>query len=566
MKKHVCRMCDNPMPRYKNRNSLLRHFKIVHGIDTSALSLKKTRQEKFEENMQRRLKKITQTTKIETNTENVNFLEPHVAEQIDENIDLFPEKSNDNANLSLEESVSDHIEKSTEKNNTIVEHADLPSKSANNDYKNKHKKHKRSKSHKLLSKNGNIDLCENNSDEEYINMCVKSYKQKKKKLSEVDFNKKNKRCQKCKSFKDAKKFLFCDVCEDAYHSYCVDEMCDPFMCQTCNHMNLACNVIDAGKNLVEKTMCYLCKTKINNEKYKCEKCKNIFHSGCFNDYNKNTNICGACESKILKDKIFLKQYFEKCAKQPLNIYNSYTIEDEIKKKVDLYIAINKKILKIKKNKKFNTKLIIHEMDEKNIKKSRDSIFYSINAKGFTFCDDLVFSNKNCPPELNNALIECGIQEISDENKKIYHQFKEKSRIGIYAPLEVSYDAYQGFIVKALEEMQPNTILCEYAGDVALLRDSLFSDNDSIMDLIRTPDADVGLCILPQKFTNIGKFFSGINNSDPNAKANVCSHRLNIDGSVHIILVTNEKIKKNDILCYDYNGCGYYYPTDYFVSN
>ncbi len=77
-----------------------------------------------------------------------------------------------------------------------------------------------------------------------------------------------------------------------------------------------------------------------------------------------------------------------------------------------------------------------------------------------------------------------------------------------------------------------------------------------MDLIHSKISDVSLVIYPQKFGNLARFLSGINNEKKTNKQNVYSLRVNIDGSVHILLITKKKIKKGDILYYDYNAGGY----------
>ena len=125
---------------------------------------------------------------------------------------------------------------------------------------------------------------------------------------------------------------------------------------------------------------------------------------------------------------------------------------------------------------------------------------------------------------------------------------------------------QGFIVKAIEDIPVLTLLCEYSGEVHFSRKKLFDNNDSIMDLIRTPFSSTSLVIAPETRGNIARFLSGINNNDKNKKKqNVNSLRLDINGSVHVLLYAAKKIKKNEILYYDYNAGGYSgYPTENFI--
>ncbi len=46
---------------------------------------------------------------------------------------------------------------------------------------------------------------------------------------------------------------------------------------------------------------------------------------------------------------------------------------------------------------------------------------------------------------------------------------------------------------------------------------LFDRNDSIMELLDTGDSDTSLSIAPVKYSNIGRFFNSINNSNKESK-------------------------------------------------
>jgi hypothetical protein len=88
-----------------------------------------------------------------------------------------------------------------------------------------------------------------------------------------------------------------------------------------------------------------------------------------------------------------------------------------------------------------------------------------------------------------------------------------------------------------------------------------------MELIRTPSSSTSLVICPDKYGNLARFLSGINNAKEKSlkKQNICSIRLNIDGSVHVLLYACKNIKENEVLYYDYNAGGYNnYPTENFI--
>ena len=49
--------------------------------------------------------------------------------------------------------------------------------------------------------------------------------------------------------------------------------------------------------------------------------------------------------------------------------------------------------------------------------------------------------------------------------------------------------------------------------VDIARNQIFSKNDSIMDLLRTQRSSTSLVIYPEKFGNLARFLSGINNTN-----------------------------------------------------
>jgi len=75
---------------------------------------------------------------------------------------------------------------------------------------------------------------------------------------------------------------------------------------------------------------------------------------------------------------------------------------------------------------------------------KESLFRALYVKNITFNDDLCYTDKECPMELNNSMNEPGIQMISDYNKSIFYKFKERTRRGEYPPLEVINDEIQVF--------------------------------------------------------------------------------------------------------------------------
>ena len=77
---------------------------------------------------------------------------------------------------------------------------------------------------------------------------------------------------------------------------------------------------------------------------------------------------------------------------------------------------------------------------------------------------------------------------------------------------------QGFVVRAAADILELTLICEYVGEVDFARNHIFDKkNDSIMELLRTPRSSTSLVICPEKFGNIARFISGINNEKKNSK-------------------------------------------------
>ena len=83
---------------------------------------------------------------------------------------------------------------------------------------------------------------------------------------------------------------------------------------------------------------------------------------------------------------------------------------------------------------------------------------------------------------------------------------------------IEYDKLQGFYCTAATDIPDYTLLAEYIGEVK--PDSQYQDykqNDSVFELLQTGDPETSLNVVPDKFANIGRFFSGINNSVKGSK-------------------------------------------------
>jgi len=110
---------------------------------------------------------------------------------------------------------------------------------------------------------------------------------------------------------------------------------------------------------------------------------------------------------------------------------------------------------------------------------------------------------------------------------------------ILPPVIIKQDKSRGYVVYADEYIPALTIICEYLGQVVFTRNILFDNNDSIMELLRSPSSKHSLSIYPNKFANLAKFFSGINNDmDEEYKyntQNLSSIRVKIKDEIKVIL-------------------------------
>ena len=292
------------------------------------------------------------------------------------------------------------------------------------------------------------------------------------------------------------------------------------------------------------------------------------HTMKISDFFKSKKLIN--NKRYLEEKESKDNYLYKNSKIKNDNIEKNGLNSEKKREIQICVNINKAIKENQMPELCNVPIRLPRKMSKVIEeKSMKSLFRALEAKGIEFNDDLVYIDKDCPKEMNNSLLENSIQILNEQNKKKYYKFKEKSRKGIYAPVEVVDDPEQRFVVRALDEMVTNTLICEYTGEVSLARNRLFDENDSIMDLIHSSTSDISLVICPEKYGNLARFLSGINNKYKLLKKkknqNVYSLRVNIDGSVHILLLASKRIKKGEILYYDYNAGGYNtYNTENFV--
>eukprot|EP01017_Pseudomicrothorax_dubius_P011867 TRINITY_DN14569_c0_g1_i2.p1 TRINITY_DN14569_c0_g1~~TRINITY_DN14569_c0_g1_i2.p1 ORF type:complete len:510 (-),score=89.43 TRINITY_DN14569_c0_g1_i2:39-1568(-) len=409
-------------------------------------------------------------------------------------------------------------------------------------------------------------------------------------------------CEVCRVAERDDLLLLCDYCDDAYHSYCLKpplEELPPedseWVCPVCveakRRMEAEKNSGKKRQSILEEhfdglrrapeRICGSCNEMITTSERKelaekavnakrrlllrefCVRCSRHFHSTCFGGTNASSLICGECSSTIEKElptsEKTLKSFFSTSAKK------DKSSPGQSKDEVDSPKSGKRR----KKTMKDSVlRLPIPAKDPKRAEELQLSLARAMIAKGIVFDDDLCFPHHECPPEKNEAALEPSLQKMDSGTFAVFEKFKEMSRRGVYAPLEVVEDEKQGYIVRADARIPARTLIAEYVGEVDFARNHVFDDNDSIMDLLRTVQSSTSLVIIPKARANIARFLSGINNTDKKAKSerqNVRSVRFNVKGSVRVLLYAFKEIKKGEILYYDYNEGGFdEYPTQDFV--
>ena len=173
----------------------------------------------------------------------------------------------------------------------------------------------------------------------------------------------------------------------------------------------------------------------------------------------------------------------------------------------------------------------------------------MKSQGIKFNDDLIDQNN-----YNNKEVDYCYSELGEKSLEAYNKTKKYTRNCIYPPFIVEKHPIAGYYLRAIDEIPEFTLLCEYSGEVSRNYELHGSSNDSIFNLIETFSPYVNCCINPERYGNVAEYIAGINSENKKLiKENVRALKANIDGKLHILLYTLKKIKKNEVLYYDYNG-------------
>ncbi|CAG7911628.1 unnamed protein product [Brassica rapa] len=192
---------------------------------------------------------------------------------------------------------------------------------------------------------------------------------------------------------------------------------------------------------------------------------------------------------------------------------------------------------------------------------------ALTALGIKYSDDLTYVPGMAPRSANRSKFEIGgMQVLAKEDLETLELCRAMYRRGECPPLVVVFDPLEGYTVEADGPIKDLTFIAEYTGDVDYLKNRENDDCDSIMTLLLSEDPSKTLVICPDKYGNISRFISGINNHNRfgKKKQNCKCVRYSVNGECRVLLVATRDIAKGERLYYDYNGYEHEYPTHLFL--
>jgi len=73
-----------------------------------------------------------------------------------------------------------------------------------------------------------------------------------------------------------------------------------------------------------------------------------------------------------------------------------------------------------------------------------------------------------------------------------------------------------------------------------------------MEILDTGDSETSLVFVPEKYSNVGRFFNSVNNrvKESIKKQNLKSIRCQLDGKVTLLLYSMRAVKKGESLLYN----------------
>jgi integrase len=287
-----------------------------------------------------------------------------------------------------------------------------------------------------------------------------------------------------------------------------------------------------------KKQCSSCFTYLNLDYSKCEHCNDFFHIYCC--FIEKSTICNNCykefEFDIVYEPINLNIWKSTCKNCKEFSTEGFCKECRqiILKQIESFglIPLKENVIELE--------LKACVMTEKTTKIFHESIENIFNKKKIQYLNENIYIN--CVKSNNDATEDPKLKKLSPKDVLTIMESKG-------CPIKLIEDDEQGVVVCATEEIEKNSYLCEYQGEVVPQRSIMFFPaNDSFMDLLKTGISAKNLTIDPTNQCNWAKFIS----RHPNEKKNNTSVvTVNINGEAKVILYAIKNIQKNEIIYYNY---------------
>ena len=324
--------------------------------------------------------------------------------------------------------------------------------------------------------------------------------------------------------------------------------------------------------------CVVCGSPEDDDKMiLCDGCDKGFHLFCLrpqlaavpvseswfcSDCAKSRPSCCGEQQDVSKEFLETRDYFVKNHQELMEYLKMKSLEEKPLDLKERWLLVGGKKAE-KRRVNFRAQRSENDFNRRVLQLA--SLAAALKVKNIEYVTELQYTLR--PSERHNSVRRESMQNMSRSNVQIFEAREKMRERGYCAPIMIEYDSNQGFVAVADAKILDRTLICEYVGEVGLLKNFLHDDCDSIMDLIRTEFPQTSLIITPKRKSNMARFLSGINNTSETSKRtqNVRSLRFAINGRAHVLLYAARDIAKGERLAYDYNALDKSgYPTEHFT--
>jgi hypothetical protein len=284
------------------------------------------------------------------------------------------------------------------------------------------------------------------------------------------------------------------------------------------------------KNVYPCSFCYLpCLEK----DITCNSCCNKYHKNCF-----DKPICNYC------------YYYSEDGYKLNIIYNKKLKEDKcLHCKLDSFTPICE-ICYLK----FKGKSVIPDILKSTLKQHqyKNDDHYSSTYKIFKESFDIATNFDNTEQIETNFYLNDYVKNLN--NAKLVPYLLTPNKITLknivkfkYPPVAIANHIVLGLAAYATEDIEENTLLCEYVGEV-MLESDVDGEDDYSMRILDVGLYQRNLVVSPIKKSNFAKYLSGFNKEE---HCNVSSKTMNVNGLAGVYLFTKLKVKQREVLYYNY---------------